>query len=155
MKNMELKSTKKYALDTNILVYLGVNDEKYSTAAKTLFSEFKQNKIKPYIPDKCLYEYYSVITNLEKLGKITHNQAKKNLDHFIDSASTIILSQTDYTHYLVRDLLEHKKVAGRHIHDVVVISILLENQIDCIITQNKKDFEGILGLEVISLEDIA
>jgi len=154
MKIMVLNSTKNYALDTNILIAMAQDNLEQNRILERLFGFFRQNKIKPFIPDKCLYEYFSVLSNLNKL-KQTDIDVYKNFDYFVDDINFIILRQTDYTHYLVRDLLHKKGVSGKYIHDIVVIATLLENQIDCIITQNKKDFEGILGLEVMSLDDIA
>jgi predicted nucleic acid-binding protein len=150
---MELSKNKSFALDVNTWIEFSSQSLDKNIGIIKLFDFFKKYKIKPYITDKALYEFFAVITNLKRLKKLDIDP-KKSFDYLIDSQSIIVLSQSDYTHYIVRDLIHKKEVSGRYIHDIVTIAVLLENQIDCIVTQNKKDFEGILGLEVISLDDL-
>jgi predicted nucleic acid-binding protein len=134
------------ALDANILIFASDGTSPYFLFCDNLLKKAEKNKIKLYVTDKTLFEFYAVLSKY--LFKNDHEKAITSYEYYLQYPYLTILHSTPQTPFLVSELLKKREVKGKYIHDIVLIALLLEHDIPCIYTNNVKDFEGIPGLEV-------
>lgn len=143
MKNMEFKKEIKYALDTNILIYAINENSQFFETARLIIDSIQNYQI--YVSDKTLYEFYAVISNLFKDDlSIAYDLFDKMLNIFDGK----IIRSKENTIGLVRDFIESEAKSGKYVHDLVLAAICVDNQVDVLISQNVKDFEGLKALKV-------
>ncbi|MEI6728410.1 MAG: type II toxin-antitoxin system VapC family toxin [bacterium] len=145
---MELDKNIRYCLDTNILVYAVNQESGFYGLANGVIDLVNDSAFSIFITDKTLYEYYAVVKN------ILPEKALLSFNELLEIFDGKILRSTENTIKLVQNLLLESKTnsKGKYIHDLVLAAICIDNRIDCLITQNAKDFENIPMLKIQTLE---
>jgi predicted nucleic acid-binding protein len=144
MKNLE---NKKIAIDTNILIYASQKNSPFYEFSRKLILEGINQELNLFIADKTLFEYYAVISNV--LYKNNLNLAKKAYQFYLNCKNLNFLTNSLNTKNIVFELLKDKKAKGKYIHDLVLASIILENNLDVLVTNNSADFNFLKGIEVV------
>jgi predicted nucleic acid-binding protein len=133
-------------LDTNILLYAIDEESKYFKSVQGLLNT---ETINFYTTSKNLSEFLSVVTRIPN-SSITMEKALFILNDFHNSFE--ILYPTEESNIIFIDLLKKYTPRGLKIHDFEIISIALSNNITSIATINKKDFEHIEEIKLVSIQ---
>ena len=141
----ENKKLKKIALDTNILVFASNKNSAYHGFCKKLILDGLNGKFALCIADKTFYELFAVLSNIQG-----PDQATQVVQFYLEKDNFELLHSTPKTASVVLELIKDKKIKGKYIHDLVLIAMLYEQNIDAICTNNVKDFSGFSNLEVIN-----
>lgn len=135
----------KILVDTNILIYSIDEDSRfYSKSQKLIFA----SNFELFTSSKNLSEFLSVVTKVSA-SSLSIEDALIVVKDFCNIFT--ILYPTASSFPIFRELLQKYKPAGLKIHDFEIISIGLANGINQVATLNKKDFEGIKEIDLISL----
>ncbi|KAF5419137.1 MAG: PIN domain-containing protein [ANME-2 cluster archaeon] len=136
-----------FLVDTNILVYAFDSDETKKRDACKRLIEMSWNGTEEYaISIQNLSEFYVIVT--------------KKIQYPISSiiARQIIQDIIDFSNWQVLDfnsgtLISAMKLNSKyniHYWDALICATMLENGINCIYTENVKDFDKIPGLTVVN-----
>ncbi|OQX97796.1 MAG: hypothetical protein B6I24_07550 [Bacteroidetes bacterium 4572_128] len=132
---------KKEFLDTNILVYLTLQDfdiEKHQTVT-ALLNELYENDKQLIISTQILREFYAVVTNGKYLeNPLTPEQANMQIDYF-KSIFTVCSVDLNVIKELQKIMVDNQ-IKGQNIHDATIAATMKANKIEKIWTYNKKDF---------------
>ncbi len=133
-------------LDINILLYAIDEESKYFKSVQKFLSLNTNNF---FTISKNISEFLSVVTRLPH-SSISIEKALFILNDFQNSFD--ILYPTEESNIIFLDLLKKYKPHGLRIHDHEIISIALANNITSIATINKKDFEHIEEIKLVSIQ---
>jgi predicted nucleic acid-binding protein len=142
--------TKKFAIDTNILVYAHNKRSPFHEKAKTFvnFMLAEQNDIKICIPVQVFTEFLRIVTWQKLESPLSLPIAISLIQDYID-AGVCLLGQreTQLQHFL--DLMQQVNTRNK-IFDVALAVTLKDNDIQGIYTANVDDFIEFEFLEVIN-----
>ena len=128
-------------LDTNILIYLSLDDfdaQKHLECRKVM-TELKKNRKRLFVSTQILREFYAVATREKYFNNpLQPNVARAQISSF--QAAYNIIDVTQDVIYKLTDLLEKYEIKGRKVHDAAIAASMWENNIRTLITYNKKDF---------------
>lgn len=133
-------------LDTNILLYAIDEQSKYFKSVQRLLSA---DKINFFTTSKNISEFLSVITRIPN-SSISVEKALFIVKDF--QYSFRILYPTEESNVIFIDLLKKYSPHGLKIHDYEIVSIALSNKIKNIATINKKDFERIEEIKLVTIQ---
>ena len=133
-------------LDTNILLYAIDEESKYFKSVQRLLDT---DTINFFTTSKNISEFLSVITRIPN-SSISIEKALYILNDFQNSFR--ILYPSEESNVIFIDLLKKYKPHGLKIHDYEIISIALANKIKNVATINKKDFESIEEIKLVSIQ---
>ena len=134
----------KILIDTNVLIYSIDEDSKYFGKVHEFLS---QPDIELFITSKNIQEFLSVMTRIPK-SPITIESALLVVEDF--NKIFKVLYPTEKSQALLLKLLQKCHPYGLQIHDFEIISIAMANSITTLATFNKKDFEKVKEIELIS-----
>lgn len=128
-------------IDTNVLIYALNQDSEYCAGAKSILSDPSK---KLFITTKSISEFFAVTSkfNFEKSVVLGFYNDLKNNTTFLYPTSESL------THF--EELLHKYSPVGNRVFDLEIVSVMLANDISTIATFNKKDFQGIKEVEIIS-----
>ncbi len=134
-------------LDSNILVYaFDKNEKQKHEIAKALLDRCLGKQENFFISIQNISEFYNVVTqNIEK--PLSKTEAREICQEIIQFNGFVKLVPT------VTTLLEAMKLNetyGIHYWDAILASIMRENAINSIYTENVDDFKKIPGLKIIN-----
>jgi len=150
MKNFQLN--KKYSLDTNILVYATDTDSPYFEKVSKLLDFFDNQKLEIYLSEKVLYEYYAVLSRF--YFKNRPKRAVEFFNFYKNHELVKICFNSLESLELVENWLNLSDTQVRYIYDLVLLSSLITNQVDVLITNNPKDFPQTPALEILDLDSL-
>lgn len=133
-------------LDTNILLYAIDEESKYFKSVQRLLNT---DTINFFTTSKNISEFLSVITRIPN-SSISVEKALFILNDFQNSLR--ILYPTEESNVIFIDLLKKYTPHGLKIHDYEIVSIALSNKIKNIATINKKDFERIEEIKLVTIQ---
>lgn len=133
-------------LDTNILLYAIDEQSKYFKSVQRLLSA---DKINFFTTSKNISEFLAVITRIPN-SSISVEKALFIVNDFQNSFR--ILYPTEESNVIFIDLLKKYTPLGLKIHDYEIVSIALSNKIKNIATINKKDFERIEEIKLVTIQ---
>lgn len=133
-------------LDTNILLYAIDEESKYFKSVQRLLNT---DTINFFTTSKNISEFLSVITRIPN-SSISVEKALFILNDFQNSFR--ILYPTEESNVIFIDLLKKYTPHGLKIHDYEIVSIALSNKIKNIATINKKDFERIEEIKLVTIQ---
>jgi len=133
-------------LDTNILLYAIDEESKYFKSVQRLLDT---DTINFFTTSKNISEFLSVITRIPN-SSISIEKALYILNDFQNSFR--ILYPSEESNVIFIDLLKKYKPYGLKIHDYEIISIALSNKIKNIATINKKDFDRIEEIKLVTIQ---
>lgn len=86
-----------------------------------------------------LREYLVVLTRGQVFEvKFTVEQAVEALDVLLPWLN--VLDETEMVSKMLRELVKHYRISGKHIHDANVVAAMLSHGISRIVTYNREDF---------------
>lgn len=139
---MTLTSGARYLVDTNILVYSVDRASPFHIAARTLLEDGVERGTPFVIAHQNVLEFIAVLTSGHR---VPISEATNDAESFIAHMECIAPLPTTWE--TCANLLRTAK-RRPYIFDCYLTATMLDHGIHRIITQNKKDFEG-LGLEEI------
>jgi len=135
-----MKINEKIVIDTNILVYSLDKASQYFEFSRNIIDDNIENIC---ITNKTISEFVCVMSKLKKY-EVIENELPKVINNF-----TILFSDEISLDYYKELVLKHKP-HGNVAYDFEIVSIMMANEIKTLVTINKKDFQQITGIEIIS-----
>lgn len=135
-------------LDTNILVYAVNKDSEFHETASEIHSKVLDGSIQACVSLQNLIEFYSIIASnrvqnplpakiaFDEIDKYIADQRIKKIQFNIDALATL------------KDLAIKHDIKAQNIYDLKIVATMLANNIEEIITANKKDFEKFPEIKV-------
>ena len=136
--------------DTNILVYVHNRVSPYHKIAYSLETEVLKGKLSAVIAVQNILEFYSTITNSQKLNlPLSSQEAGRVIRDYLASPFQIIHPHAgDFDRALYFAI--ERKIKGRKIFDLYLVATMLSNGIDTIYTANDKDFKDFSEIKAIN-----
>lgn len=127
------------AVDTNVLVYAHRREAAEHAAAAQLLRELATGTRPWSIPWPCVYEFFSVVTNVRiwKEAASTPAQAWAQLDAWFGSPSLTLLAETESFTDILRELALKPRVRGPLIHDARVAAICLAHGVEQLLSRDR------------------
>ena len=145
-------------LDTNVLIYADQRKNKYHQAAITLRDQGQSGALPICITPQVLSEFFAFMTRRDGRGleePLASEDAGEEVRKYLDSEHITLIYPIPTTWPLILDsFLPQQPVTGQDIHDLHIAATMLSNGITKIYTFNVKDFEPILGIEVLNPSEI-
>jgi len=139
-----------YLIDTNILVYAYNEDVEFHEEALKILENALNNKINAAIADKSLFEFFAIITDKKRVeNPITVDETIEIIDFLVDSNIKIIYS-SPFSFLKTLELTKKYQVKRQDIFDINLISLMIQNKIDTIITADDKHFKNIKEIKVFN-----
>lgn len=137
------------AVDTNILVYAHRREGAEHGRARELMEELAQGDQTWAIPWPCIYEFFSVVTNVRiwKQHASTPAQAWEQISAWTASPSLRLLGETDGFVSVLEGLLKRPRVRGPVVHDARVAALCLAHGVEALISRDR-DFAIFPELEL-------
>lgn len=148
MSFMKKISRKKLAFDTNVFVYFIDKDSLYNNLAVSVFKEAEEKDCEIVLTQQNVTELLNVLL---KYYGFTRKKALDLVNEFLNRSDGVVCSLPEtLSHFL--DLYE-KFGKKDNVYDVYMLTVLVDNKVDVLVTENKKDFPKGAGVEVLSLDD--
>jgi uncharacterized protein len=127
------------AIDTNILVYAHRREASEHGVAAALLRELAEGRDAWAIPWPCVYEFYSVVTNVRIWGSAASRppQAWLQLEAWFDSPSVRLLSETAAFAPILAELVNRPRVRGPIVHDARVAAICVAHGVERLLTRDR------------------
>jgi uncharacterized protein len=127
------------ALDTNVLVYAHRREPREHTIAAELLRELAGGMQPWSIPWPCVYEFFSVVTNVRiwKEAASTPAQAWAQLQAWMGSPSLVLLAETEGFSHTLHEIAVRPRVRGAVIHDARVAAICLAHGVDELLSRDR------------------
>jgi predicted nucleic acid-binding protein len=139
-----------YLIDTNIIVYAFNVDSKYHEKSLKIIEDSLNGIIDASIAEKTLYEFFAVVTDERRVEfPLSINEAKKIINVVLSSKIKILYSNNKSLNKSL-DIAEKYLIKKQDIFDLVLVGIMIENEIENIITVNDKHFKIIDEINVIN-----
>lgn len=139
-----------YLIDTNILVYAYNEDSNFHEKALKLLENALNKNIYAVIADKNLFEFFAVITDSRRVeNPITIDEAIEIINFLVDSNIKIIYSSS-FVFLKTIELVRRYKIKRQEIFDINLVSLMIQNKIDTIITANDRHFKKIKEIKVFN-----
>ena len=138
-----------FLVDTNILVYA---DDEGSSFYQLMKSFLEENLLKHdlAISAQNIIEYYSLVTNPQRISKPVSPEATKDrIKKWLETGLYKIISPTIFTPMTLLRILEKSPLKGPDIFDAYLAATMIDNGIDTICTADEKIFQR-LGLKTIN-----
>ena len=132
-------------IDTNIIVYAydTSEKEKHSISKDILKQIWKDGG--GIVCLQNLMEFFVIITKKVE-NPIDIIEAKTIIDDFLKSENWKVIDRDEDTFFKAIDIVSKNKI---HLWDAMIAACMKENDINEIVTENKKDFEKIPDIKVI------
>ena len=127
------------AVDTNVLIYAHRREAQEHAAAAQLLRELATGTRPWSIPWPCVYEFFSVVTNVRiwKEAASTPAQAWAQLHAWFGSPSLTLLAETGSFSDILRELALKPRVRGPLIHDARVAAICLAHGVEQLLSRDR------------------
>ena len=114
------------ATDTNILVYAHRSDSEWHEQARSSLALLAEGRVTWGLPWPCVHEFLAVVTHPRIYDPPTNlNAAITQVDVWLESPVTELLSETGDHWQLLPSLLRRGRVRGAMIHDARVAAVCL------------------------------
>ena len=130
---------KQILIDTNVILDLALNRQKFGEIAKTLITQILDNKIQPSVTASSITDIYYVLKKAKG-----HSNSIDFLHSFFGFAEIAGVGKDAIINALHSDMADFE--------DAVQTETAKQNDIRVIITRNKKDFTN-SGLDVFSPDE--
>ena len=135
-------------LDTNILVYAVNEDSEFYKAASEIHSKVLDGSIQACISMQNLIEFYSIITSNRVQKPLPAQIAFDEIDKYIADQRIKKIQFNGDALVTLRELAIKYNVTAQNIYDLKIVATMLANNVEEIITANKKDFEKFREIKV-------
>ncbi len=148
-----MNNVEKVIIDTNIWVYYLNKDSKFHQISKDIIQNYVNENCKIYITSQIFRELLVVLTSVKFLEKPLTIKAAIEKVNEISNFVTILFESKNSNNKLKKLILENR-IVGYKIHDINIIAVALENSINCIRTNNPKDFIAHNKIKIIGIKPI-
>jgi len=145
---MEILKSNNYLIDTNILVYAVGNDKEISQKSKDLISKLIQEKYKLFLSTQNILEYRRVVTHSKFPNPLPEKELTKSTDFWLSRFKLIYPDNTAWIEY--RKLEKKLKPKGNVVFDIWLVSTMIANGVDTILTLNDKHFRKIKEIKTLN-----
>jgi toxin-antitoxin system PIN domain toxin len=137
------------AIDTNVLVYAHRREAAEHDAAAAQLKVLAEGTEPWAIPWPCLYEFFSVVTNLRLWKDLatTPAEALAQLSAWTSSPTVRLLHETEEFLPILESLLENPRVRGPVVHDARVAALCLAHGVEALLSRDR-DFSLFPTLKV-------
>lgn len=137
------------ALDTNILVYAHRREVSEHQVASAIVRGFAEGNVPWAIPWPCLYEFFSVVTNLRiwKKAASTPVEASSQLSAWCESPSIRLLGESMDFWPILERFIRRPRVRGPVVHDARIASLCVAHGVEELLTRDR-DFSVFPELNV-------
>jgi toxin-antitoxin system PIN domain toxin len=127
------------AIETNILVYAHRREVLEHSKAARVLSELAEGREGWAIPWPCVYEFFSVVTNVRiwKDAASSAPQAWAQIEAWLASPSLILLRETDAFADILKPLVAHPRVRGPLVHDARIAALCIAHGVDELLTRDR------------------
>ena len=145
---MKIQKSKKYLIDTNILIYSVSKNISYSKDSKDLITDLLQNSYDVNISTQNLLEFRRVTTHKKFPNPLNPKELDVSLRFWLENFNLIYAAKSTWLEYLK---LEQKyNPVDNDVFDLWLAATMLANGITKIITVNTKHFSKIKEVEAIN-----
>jgi len=140
-------------IDTNILLYLYIDNEEAKKAAIAKIKWLKGAGHELVVSEQIIREFIVALTNIQKITKkVDFNKLKEGLQFILHNFSIVWPSFTSVI--TLEELVIKYSMQGKKIHDANIIAVAKTNNISKILTNNAADFACALkeGFEIITTQ---
>jgi predicted nucleic acid-binding protein len=139
-------------LDTNVLVYAVDSESPYHAASKSLLDSAVNEDAGLCITSQIAAEFCAVITDRRRVrNPLDPGVAASIVRRLIALPGVSVLMQPIGAELHFADLLEKYARVGPRVFDLFLVAVMRGNGVRRICTYNKRDFESIEGIEVLTL----
>jgi predicted nucleic acid-binding protein len=142
----KITPNKKWAFDSNILVYSLDEDSPFFQKTKALYRHVLDNNIQPVVATQNITETTNVLC---KYYKVEIQTAAEKISDLIDTFSFQVIQPKQETHTTFFQLLSRYST-HLQIYDTFLAATLINNGIQNVITCNEKDFAHCEELTVVN-----
>ena len=136
-------------LDTNILVYLSDQDDKFHWIVREAFADIL-DKYEIWISRQVLREYAVVVSRKEYVEKpMSGREIIADIEKWEESFN-VIDETSEVTENLNRLILKYN-LKGKRIHDANIVASMLKHSIPLLFTFNVKDFKEFSEIQVMEI----
>lgn len=126
-------------IDTNILLYLYLDNEEAKKAAMAKIKWLRSNSHELFISEQIIREFIVALTNIQKITKkVDFNKLKEDLQFILHNFSIVWPSFASVI--ILEELVMKYTMLGKKIHDANIIAAAKDNNISKILTNNSSDF---------------
>jgi predicted nucleic acid-binding protein len=146
-----MKKVEGQFVDTNILVYAALSDDKRHDACKRLLASRTGPVL--FLSHQILAEFYATVTNPKPVSTpLTSVNAIGYIEALLRSPRTILLPIPAEVspHWLM--LLKRSGVLGQRVFDFQIAATMLAHGVDTLATYNWSDFKDIAEIEIFEPE---
>ncbi len=139
-------------IDTNILLYLNIDNEEVKGKALQKIQYLKRDGYSLAISEQIIREFLVAKSNLQKIAhKIDFNKLREDVQYLLHNFSIIWPSFKSVL--FLEELIFKYRIQGKVIHDANIVAVAKENNVFKILTNNPSDFIFALGegFEIITL----
>lgn len=127
-------------VDTNVLVYSTVAGNPWHEQARHWLMTLHDQGTVLCVSPQILREYLVVLTRGQVFEmQFTVEQAIETLEALLPWLQS--LDETEAASAVLRDLVRHYQVRGKHIHDANIVATMITHGVSRLATYNVKDFD--------------
>jgi predicted nucleic acid-binding protein len=141
---------KKVVLDTNILVYSINSADKLHVKTLSLMESLVDQNVEILIPDKALFEFGRVLSSKAFSKIVSSQQSFEIWNSFAFNPAFKIIYFSNSTLKILKKLMA--KYSTKHIFDLVILAMAMENKADILYTQNTKDFPRTEDIKITPID---
>jgi len=145
---MVLQESKKYLIDTNILIYAVNENSAYHEKALDLLQNIAVKSYNACISTQNILEFQRVLTHKSFENVLPQENIDEIVKIWLDYFEVIFEDKTVWLEY--QKLTKRIKPSGNKIFDLWLSATMKANGVDVIITVNTKDFKNIKGIKAIN-----
>jgi toxin-antitoxin system PIN domain toxin len=142
--------TKPFLIDSNILIYALNKSSPYHEEAKQVIDAILKDAIKGYLTPQVLFELFAVITDSKKFpAPLTPASAYPLIETNYLNDKFPLIHPKETTWRKSFDLAKQYQISSQDIFDVTLVATMVDNDIFCIVTYDRTNFQKFSFLEVI------
>ncbi len=137
-------------IDTNVLVYAFNPSAPFHLPAREIVEKALNGDMDAAIADKNLYEFYAIVTDARRVQKPVSIEKAIELIELIQNSQIKLVYSARRTVTKALELAKAYQIFRQEVFDLVLVAIMLENNIQTIVTANDKHFGKIKEIAVIN-----
>jgi len=131
---------KKIFIDTNILVHANVLHSSFNQDARVALRALPDLYDSYWINRQVTHEYLKVMSlEMRKANRLDYSILRREVNDFLQIMKIAETSDAKIARHLT--LMEETSTSGRQIYDANIVTTMLANDVDSILTHNVSDFK--------------
>ena len=137
-----------YTLDTNVLVYAADESFPLHTAAREMRDHAAAEHQKIRLCYSVLLEFFAVVTDSRRVGNpLPPAEAWREVDAYLNTFE--VLYPDERTFVELENLTVRYQITRQTIFDALIVAMMIQNGVQGIYTDNRKDFARFGEIEVL------